>query len=113
MNGGEPPTARYARTGEFTPPGMTRRARSKRSSERLNAITAYRSGERSAVGARPSAPAAREPIRRVDDQRHRDHRDPYGVPPFVAKAVDRGLVADGTHDAGQQRAQREGEEDDD
>lgn len=29
MNRGVPPTARKARTGEFTPPGVTREARSK------------------------------------------------------------------------------------
>ncbi|GEB58474.1 hypothetical protein GCM10017674_45490 [Streptomyces gardneri] len=29
MNRGVPPTARKARTGEFTPPGVTRDARSK------------------------------------------------------------------------------------
>src|SRR5688572_19635668 len=33
MNTGSPPTARNARTGEFTPPGMTRWARSKRTFE--------------------------------------------------------------------------------
>src|SRR4051812_38819194 len=33
MNRGVPPTARNARTGEFTPPGMTARARSKRAAE--------------------------------------------------------------------------------
>lgn len=35
MNLGEPPTERYARTGEFTPPGMTRLADSKSSSDRV------------------------------------------------------------------------------
>jgi hypothetical protein len=30
MKRGVPPTARKARTGEFTPPGVTERARSKR-----------------------------------------------------------------------------------
>src|SRR5439155_13743979 len=33
MNGGVPPTALNARTGELTPPGMTRAARSNNSSE--------------------------------------------------------------------------------
>lgn len=35
MNLGVPPTARKARTGEFTPPGVTRDARSKRVCETL------------------------------------------------------------------------------
>ena len=34
MNSGVPPTARKARTGELTPPGMTRQARSYSSAER-------------------------------------------------------------------------------
>ena len=34
MKRGVPPTARKARTGEFTPPGMTRWARSNRAAER-------------------------------------------------------------------------------
>src|SRR4029450_7796487 len=33
MKRGVPPTARNARTGEFTPPGVTRRPRSNRASE--------------------------------------------------------------------------------
>src|SRR4051794_5460843 len=33
MNLGVPPTARNARTGEFTPPGVTVRARSKRAAD--------------------------------------------------------------------------------
>src|SRR5208283_1958660 len=33
INGGVPPTARYARTGEFTPPGMTFFARSNSASD--------------------------------------------------------------------------------
>jgi hypothetical protein len=33
MNRGVPPTALNARTGEFTPPGVTDRARSKRADE--------------------------------------------------------------------------------
>jgi hypothetical protein len=33
MNRGVPPTARNARTGEFTPPGVTIRARSNRACE--------------------------------------------------------------------------------
>src|SRR5262252_6064506 len=35
MNGGSPPTALNARTGELTPPGITRRARSISSRELL------------------------------------------------------------------------------
>jgi hypothetical protein len=34
MNGGAPPTLLNDRTGELTPPGMTRRARSKAAAER-------------------------------------------------------------------------------
>src|SRR5580658_4953770 len=34
MNSGVPPTARKARTGELTPPGMTRQARAYSSAER-------------------------------------------------------------------------------
>ena len=46
MKRGVPPTASKARTGEFTPPGVTARARSKSSSDRAVA----RSGTGSAAG---------------------------------------------------------------
>src|SRR4029453_1786517 len=39
MNRGVPPTARKARTGEFTPPGVTARARSNRACEAWNEVT--------------------------------------------------------------------------
>ena len=39
MNRGVPPTARNARTGEFTPPGITRWARSNRAAETGASVT--------------------------------------------------------------------------
>src|SRR5690348_8903454 len=52
MKGGVPPTARKARTGEFTPPGMSLAERSKSSSLRLAMGAPLRRGEGLRQGAR-------------------------------------------------------------
>ena len=51
MNGGVPPTAPKARTGESTPPGMTPRARSNSSSDRVIASRGFPYESQSAASA--------------------------------------------------------------
>src|SRR3954471_16396768 len=62
MNRGVPPTARNARTGEFTPPGVTARARSNRTAE-AGASSGYgRRGVGSAAGASTAGLELTEPV---------------------------------------------------
>src|SRR5919106_1822597 len=74
-NGGVPPTAPNARTGELTPPGITRRARSNSSSDRVTGLscpTTTSGGEHASPipsGQRPEPVAGQHPAPRTADAR--------------------------------------------
>src|SRR5919106_5354165 len=74
-NGGVPPTAPNARTGELTPPGITRRARSNSPSDRVTGLssptTTSGGGHASPIpsGQRPEQVAGQHPAPRTSDAR--------------------------------------------
>src|SRR3954447_650279 len=90
MNRGVPPTALNARTGEFTPPGVTARARSKRAAD----SGAADSGIWGTSAFSPAAVADHEPgprgttVRRMTPRpRHTDHMR-HSNPVAAAGVVD-------------------------
>src|SRR3954452_23865281 len=98
MNRGVPPTALKARTGEFTPPGMTALAREKSSAETVSTRPVWQS---SATGRVPGARTGAEQHRRRrqdQDEQHARERD----------RVDRAAARD---ESGHQEQREPGRED--